>query len=147
MSELSVYDWLAFSAVLLILEVFGAGGYLLWLGLAAAAVALSSYLLPLAWPMQLVLFAVFALLCVGLWWRYQRSRQPQQQPLGLNQRGSELLGREFVLQQAIRNGRGKIRAGDSLWIVTGPDMAEGQRVRVVAQNGVLLEVEAADPES
>ena len=38
LQHLSFWDWLAFGTVLLILEVFGAGGYLLWIGLAAAAV-------------------------------------------------------------------------------------------------------------
>lgn len=36
--HLSFWDWLALGTVLLILEVFGAGGYLLWMGIAAAAV-------------------------------------------------------------------------------------------------------------
>ena len=39
LQHLSFWDWLAFGTVLLILEVFGAGGYLLWIGVAAAAVA------------------------------------------------------------------------------------------------------------
>ena len=30
--HLSFWDWLALGTVLLILEVFGAGGYLLWMG-------------------------------------------------------------------------------------------------------------------
>ncbi|HSX71556.1 MAG TPA: NfeD family protein, partial [Pseudomonas sp.] len=32
LQHLSFWDWLAFGTVLLILEVFGAGGYLLWIG-------------------------------------------------------------------------------------------------------------------
>ena len=36
LQNLSFWDWLAFGSVLLILEVFGVGGYLLWTGLAAA---------------------------------------------------------------------------------------------------------------
>ena len=38
LQHLSFWDWLALGTVLLILEVFGAGGYLLWIGMAAAAV-------------------------------------------------------------------------------------------------------------
>ncbi|EJM76291.1 hypothetical protein PMI29_00105, partial [Pseudomonas sp. GM49] len=37
LQHLSFWDWLALGTVLLILEVFGAGGYLLWIGMAAAA--------------------------------------------------------------------------------------------------------------
>ena len=34
LQNLSFWDWLALATLLLILEVFGAGGYLLWIGLA-----------------------------------------------------------------------------------------------------------------
>jgi len=37
LQHLSFWDWLALGTVLLILEVFGAGGYLLWMGIAAGS--------------------------------------------------------------------------------------------------------------
>lgn len=46
LQALSFWDWLALGTVLLILEVFGAGGYLLWIGLAAACVGVLAFLLP-----------------------------------------------------------------------------------------------------
>ena len=39
LQHLSYWNWLALGTVLLILEIFGAGGYLLWIGMAAASVA------------------------------------------------------------------------------------------------------------
>ncbi|AYC34743.1 NfeD family protein [Pseudomonas cavernae] len=143
LQHLSFWDWLAFGTLLLILEVFGAGGYLLWLGIAAAGVGVLSYLFPaLPWTWQFLLFGLFSVLSAVLWWRRQRSAaKPSEQP-GLNQRGQELLGRQFVLHEAINAGRGKIKAGDSLWLVSGPDLPAGTAVRVVGQDGVLLKVEA-----
>ena len=32
LQQMSYWDWLALGVILLILEVFGAGGYLLWIG-------------------------------------------------------------------------------------------------------------------
>lgn len=144
LQHLSFWDWLAFGTLLLILEVFGAGGYLLWIGVAAAAVGVLTYLMPgLPWALQFVLFGVLSVLTAVLWWRRQRSAaKPSDQP-GLNRRGSELLGRQFILHEAISGGRGKIKAGDSLWLVTGPDLPAGSPVKVVGQDGVLLKVEAA----
>src|SRR5690606_32742806 len=53
LQHLSFWDWLAFGTVLLILEVFGAGGYLLWIGVAAAVVGVLTYLFPeLPWAWQ-----------------------------------------------------------------------------------------------
>ena len=144
LQHLSFWDWLAFGTVLLILEVFGAGGYLLWIGLAAAAVGLLTYLLPdLPWAWQFFAFALLSLLTAVFWWRRQRSAAKPSDVPGLNRRGSEFLGRTFVLHEAIVGGRGKIKAGDTLWLVTGPELPAGREVRVIGQDGVLLKVEPA----
>ncbi|VXB17091.1 conserved hypothetical protein; putative inner membrane protein [Pseudomonas sp. 8AS] len=143
LQHLTFWDWLAFGTLLLILEIFGAGGYLLWIGIAAACVGALSYLFPeLPWAWQFFLFAILSVLTAVFWWQRQRSaKKPSEQP-GLNQRGSEFIGRNFVLHEAIVGGRGKIKAGDSLWLVSGPDLPAGTPIRVVGQDGVLLRVEA-----
>ena len=142
LQHLSFWDWLALASVLLILEVFGAGGYLLWVGMAAACVGVLTYLFPeLPWAWQFLAFALLSVLTAVFWWQRQRSAaSPSDQP-GLNSRGSELIGRHFVLHEAIIGGRGKIRAGDSLWLVSGPELPAGSEVRVTGQDGVILRVE------
>ncbi len=143
LQHLSYWDWLAFGTILLILEVFGMGGYLLWTGMAAAIVGLLLYLFPgLDWAWQFILFGCLSILTAVYWWQRQRaSAKPSDQP-GLNQRGSEFVGREFNLHEAIISGRGKIKAGDSLWLVSGPELAAGARVLVTGQDGVVLKVTA-----
>jgi len=143
LQHLSYWNWLAMGTLLLILEVFGAGGYLLWVGLAAASVGVLTFVFPeLPWAWQYILFGLLSILTAVFWWRRQRSAaKPSDQP-GLNQRGSELQGRQFILHEAIHEGRGKIKAGDSLWLVSGPDLPAGSQVRVIGQNGVILLVEA-----
>lgn len=143
LQHLSYWNWLAFGTLLLILEVFGAGGYLLWIGLAAASVGLLTFIFPeLPWAWQYILFSLLSILTAVLWWQRQRSSaKPSDQP-GLNQRGSEFLGRQFVLHEAIQDGRGKIKAGDSLWLVSGPELPAGSAVKVIGQDGVILKVEA-----
>src|SRR5690606_36647867 len=112
-------------------------------GIAAASVGALSYLFPeLPWAWQFFLFAILSVLTALFWWKRQRTAaKPSDQP-GLNRRGSELLGRQFVLHEAIVGGRGKIKAGDSLWLVVGADLPVGAPVRVIGQEGVLLKVEA-----
>ncbi|WP_339513937.1 NfeD family protein [Pseudomonas sp. RL_15y_Pfl2_60] len=142
LQHLSFWDWLALGTLLLILEVFGAGGYLLWIGVAAAGVGIITYVVPtLPWALQFVLFAVFSVLSAVLWWKRQRTAGKVSDQPGLNDRGSELLGRQFTLHEAINSGRGKIKAGDTLWLVSGPDLPAGSAVRVTGQDGVLLLVE------
>ncbi|MEK1904559.1 MAG: NfeD family protein [Pseudomonas sp.] len=144
LQHLSYWDWLALGTLLLILEVFGAGGYLLWIGIAAASVGVLTYLFPaLPWAWQFVLFGLLSVLTAVFWWQRQRAGNKVSAQPGLNQRGSELIGRTFVLHEAIVGGRGKIKAGDSLWLVIGADLPAGSDVRVTGQEGVLLKVEAA----
>ena len=143
LQHLSYWDWLGLGTLLLILEVFGAGGYLLWVGIAAASVGVLTFIFPgLDWTWQFLLFGLFSVLSAVLWWRRQRDSLKTSNQPGLNQRGSELLGRQFSLHEPIVAGRGKIKAGDTLWLVIGPDLPAGSPVRVIGQEGVLLKVEA-----
>lgn len=144
LQNLAFWDWLALGTLLLILEVFGAGGYLLWIGLAAAGVGALVFFVPdLPWQAQFMLFGLLAVATAAYWWRRQQVAVRASDQPGLNHRGQELLGRQFTLSQAIEGGRGKIRAGDSVWLVVGPDLPAGSQVRVVGQDGVLLKVEPA----
>lgn len=73
LQHLSFWDWLALATLLLILEVFGAGGYLLWIGLVAVAVGALTYLFPeLPWVWQFLLFGALAIFSALLWWRHQQ---------------------------------------------------------------------------
>lgn len=142
LQHLSFWDWLGLGAVLLILEVFGAGGYLLWIGVAAAGVGVLSFLIPaLQWELQFVLFAALSVLTALYWWRRQRIAVRVSDQPGLNMRGQELIGRTFTVQNAIIGGRGKIKVNDGVWMVVGPDVPVGSQVRVVSQDGAILKVE------
>lgn len=61
----------------------------------------------------------------------------------LNCRAQQLSGRTLVVAERIVNGRGKVRAGDTVWACDGPDVPAGSRVRVTGQRGGVLQVEAA----
>ncbi|MCE6977449.1 NfeD family protein [Pseudomonas frederiksbergensis] len=145
MELFSFWSWLALGTLLLILEVFGAGGYLLWIGMAAAAVGVLTFVIPgLPWEWQVLLFAVFSILTALYWWRRQRSAVRASDQPNLNLRGQELIGKVFVVTEAIVDGRGKIKVADGVWMARGPDTASGCRVRVVGQQGAILLVERAD---
>ena len=59
----------------------------------------------------------------------------------LNRRGVQLVGRVLVVAEAIEGGRGKVRVGDTLWAVEGPDAPAGAEVRVTAAKATVLVVE------
>ncbi|MBI6617158.1 NfeD family protein [Pseudomonas corrugata] len=145
LQQMSYWDWLALGVILLILEIFGAGGYLLWIGMAAAAVGVLTFVLPqVAWEVQFLLFGLFAIATALYWWRRQRSAIRQSDQPHLNLRGQELIGKIFQVHEAIVDGRGKIKVADGVWLAKGPDLPVGTRVRVVAQEGTVLTIEKAD---
>jgi membrane protein implicated in regulation of membrane protease activity len=143
--HLSFWDWLALGTVLLILEVFGAGGYLLWIGMAAAAVGVLTFIVPaMPWEFQLLLFGMLSIATALYWWKRQRTAmRPSDQP-NLNLRGQDLIGKTFVVQEAIVDGRGKIKVADGVWMARGPDAPIGSRVKVIGQQGAILLVEKAE---
>lgn len=61
----------------------------------------------------------------------------------LNRRGAQCVGRTFIVEEPIVAGRGKVRVGDTLWPVEGPDADIGARVKVTAVRGTVLVVEGA----
>lgn len=132
--ELSYWHWIALGLLLLIVEMSGAGGYLLWVGIAAGITAVLMFFIPeMGWQFQLFLFSVASVGCTLCWWQYQlRHPRPVDEPL-LNRRGAQYIGRIFTLSDAIENGRGKIRVDDSFWEVSATeDMPAGMRVKVLA---------------
>ncbi|NER66531.1 NfeD family protein [Pseudomonas sp. MAFF212427] len=141
LQHLSFWDWLALGTLLLILEVFGAGGYLLWIGVAAAGVGVITFVIPaLPWTLQFLLFGLLSVFTAVFWWRRQRSNLSPSDAPGLNMRGQELIGRTFTVHEAIVGGRGKIKVGDGVWMVRGPDLPVGTQVVVLSQDGAILQV-------
>ena len=140
---ISPTEWIIAGLILLLLEVFAPGAFLLWFGIAALVVGAAVWIVPmLAWQVQIVAFAVLSLGAL-LGFRAWRRRHPaasRDEPL-LNKRAQQLVGRSFTLDQAIVNGRGKVKVGDALWTAVGEDMAVGTTVRVTGVQEQMLLVE------
>ncbi|MGH8072956.1 MAG: NfeD family protein [Lysobacter sp.] len=140
----SPWFWWGVALVLFAAEAVLPGSFMLWLGFAALGTALIDLAVPMSASAQWMLFAVLALIAVAGGWQYKK-RNPTQasdQPL-LNRRGAQLLGQVYPLESAIVDGRGRLKIGDAFWTASGPDLATGTRVRVVAVDGTTLRVEPA----
>ncbi|MGE6782594.1 NfeD family protein [Ensifer adhaerens] len=144
--ELGPWSWWVLGFVLLAAELVAPGVFLIWIGVAALAVGILSLMLwevgLWTWQVQLVLFALLSVAAVLLGRRFVRSSEISDEPL-LNQRTESLVGRTAVLDKPIAEGRGRIRLDDTFWIVEGPDLPAGTRVRVVSTHGRNLTVESA----
>ncbi len=48
-----------------------------------------------------------------------------------------------MIDEPIKDGFGRVALGDTVWRIAGPDLAAGQKVRIVGADGAVLKVEAA----
>jgi len=136
--------WWVLSAILLVFEMLLPGVVFLFLAIGAAAAGFALLVVAdLSLEMQLALFAVLSVAsAIGLRPTLRRLQHRSTEP-NLNARGQALVGKIVVLDQPILAGRGRVTLGDGSWIVTGPDMVAGAKVRVAAVNGTELRVEPA----
>ena len=140
-----VVFWASLALVLIALETLVPGAALLWLGLAAGGVLLLVVFVPDV-PIfaQALVFVGLSFGTIAVYWRYYRRRKiATDQPL-LTRRGAQLVGHVYVLDQAIVNGRGRVKIGDAYWSAVGGDLPVGTRVRITAVENMNLQVEAAD---
>jgi len=148
LEHLVFWHWWVLAITLVILEILAPGVIFLWLGIGAGITGLLLLAVSsLDWQVQLVIFAsisVMATIGGRMWWK--RNSQVSDHPL-LNQRGAQYIGRTFTLNQAIINGTGKVRVGDSDWRINGSDMPAGSHVKVTGTAGASLIVEKASDNS
>jgi len=135
------WAWFIVAVALILLEMVVPGVHFLWYGIAAILVGLFSLATGIGWQTQLITFGILSVLTLFIVRRFgSPATAPTDEPT-LNNRGEQFVGRTFFLDEAIAAGRGKVRAGDTLWTVEGPDMPKGARVRVTAASGTVLTVE------
>lgn len=136
------WHWFGVALILLVAEMLGAAGFLLWTGISAALIGLLLLVFPnidTSW--QLVIFSLVTFAVLYVWWRHLQQRiDTSDQPL-LNQRSAQYIGRQTVLVEPLTNGRGTVRIDDSRWQVTGPELPKGALVKVIGlEDAMLLKV-------
>jgi len=138
---MSPWVWATGALVGALAELMVPGFYLIWIAAGAAITALAIFIFGLAMPAQIVTFVAASLLTCGA--GYVVYRKLVLEPTGappLNERGAALVGASGVVNEALKDGRGKVDLGDSVWLAEGPDLAAGTAVTVTAVRGTVLVV-------
>ena len=88
-------------------------------------------------------FLLFAALVFGFYfWRQYRTRQREfESPTADHRLGLKHIGQALVLEKALENGSGRVRLGNREWVVRGPNLPAGARVRVTGVDGTVLLVD------
>ncbi len=139
--QLVYWHWWVLGIILLILEIFSPAAFFMWIGFAAGVVGLVKLVIPsLIWEQQFLLFAALSVLAVVLGRSWFKRQPIETDHPDLNLRGAELIGQTYEVVQAITNGAGRIKVGETTWKVAGPDAAVGDKVRVINIDSAVLQV-------
>ena len=144
LQQLTYWHWFILAAILIILEVFAPGAFMLWIGIAAGVVGTVLYFVPaMTWEYQFILFSLAAVGSIVAWRSYRNKHPAVTDEPTLNRRGAQYVGRVFTLDAPIVNGVGKIRVDDSTWKIEGADCPAGTKIKVVGIENTVLRVESA----
>ncbi|ARU27170.1 NfeD family protein [Cellvibrio sp. PSBB006] len=146
LASLEPWHWLSLGMLILILEILGAGGFLLGIGVSALIIAVVLAIFPgLAWFWQFILFATLSIVITLVYWKkFRKFNNKTDQPL-LNSRAARLVGRSVSLLTPIQNGTGKVQIEDALWTVAcTDDLPQGTIVDIVGADGMTLLVKLHD---
>jgi membrane protein implicated in regulation of membrane protease activity len=137
--------WWILALLLIAGELLVPGYFLLWIGLAAAAMGVLLWLMPgMGLLAQAIVFGLLAFAACLAYARWLRPKLERRVPGSerLNRRAEQMIGQRYELIEAIVNGRGKARVGDGQWLVSGPDLPVGSTVEVIAVDNGTLQVRA-----
>lgn len=133
--------WLTLGVLLAAAEIVAPGFFLMWLGLAAIITGVAAWVLPIGAAVQVGLFAVLSILAVYASRQWLAKNPVTSDDPHLNDRGARLVGEVVTVVEAIADGRGRVKVGDTVWNARGGDAAEGTKVRVTGSDGSTLLVE------
>lgn len=140
-ASLGTWNWFILGVVLLAVEVFAPGAFMLWFGMAAIAVGLISLVVDWPWQAQGLTFSVLSVGSILVWRQLSGKPSDAAAPAPfLNRRAEGFVGRVFTLEKPIVDGSGTLKIGDTFWRVRGPDTPAGTRVKVVGTEGGTLTV-------
>jgi len=131
--------WLAVGVVLLMCEMLIPGAFMMWVGFAALITGAVVFAFDgMTLEIQGLIFALLSIGSVLVGRRIMKSSPTTSDNETLNKRGTNHIGKKYVLDEAIENGSGRAKVGDSVWACEGVDTAAGTLVEVTDVRGAVL---------
>lgn len=135
---ISPWIWAVLAVAIAILELHTPGSYLIWIACAAAITSLAGFLMIISLSGQLTIFAISCVAtCLIGFFIYRHFGAPGRPTL--NVRDLELVGAIGTSAEPFRNGQGKARIGDTVWLAeASDDIPAGTPIVVNAVRGTTL---------
>ncbi|NOZ90177.1 MAG: NfeD family protein [Epsilonproteobacteria bacterium] len=138
------WHWIAFGLLLLIIEIFTGTFIMLGLGIAAAIVGVSDFILILSLNKELLLWVIVSIVTITILFKYFKDNTPKDK----SGQSDYAIGTKGIVEEPIEaNGRGKVKfntpiLGNTIWYATAKeDIPILTPVKVVDIKGQLIEVE------
>lgn len=145
--EMTYLGWFTFGLVLVLLELFLPGTYLIWFGLAAFVMGVLVNFVLLSGIEILVYFALVSAVFAGIgWYVYtkiiNKSKVPEKYKY-LNDMAGAHIGKVYNLSEDVVDGRAKAKIGDTFWLIeVDGNLKKGDKVKITGvENGVILKAE------
>ena len=141
-SSFDVWSWRSLGVILMLLELIVPGVFLFWVGLGSALTALVALLTDWTISDQLICFSFLSIISLffGLFvYKKIFASDSQKQTADINDINLDFIGKTYTVSDAITEGQGKVKVGDTVWIAEcQTDVAKGQKVVVEKVNGTVL---------
>lgn len=143
LESMNATRWMILGVALLIVEVLTGTTYILWPAVAALVVGVLSFILPLGWEMQFLLFFILSMLLLFVGHKYVRPQVKGGEPSELNDRARAMTGMRVKAIADFETGRGRVQIGDTQWraqMKTGNAKA-GDELEIMSVKGTTLMVQ------
>ncbi|MBR5130174.1 MAG: NfeD family protein [Alphaproteobacteria bacterium] len=137
-----VWSWMSLGVILMILELLIPGTFLIWFGLGSILTGLTVLMFSgITLSIQLLIFVIMSLICVtfGILVYTKIFGKNKENEHNKKTGAHRYVGARFIVVEPIKNGRGKIAVGDSVWIaLSDNDFKKGDEVTVIDVKGTQL---------
>jgi membrane protein implicated in regulation of membrane protease activity len=145
LESMNATKWGILGLLLVGLELITGTTYILWPAVAALAMAVLVFFLPLSWELQLVLFFILSTVLLVVGHMYLKPIMKSGEPSDLNDPGRTMLGRRVTAITDFDGGHGRVTVGDTQWKAStdSGDPQIGDALVITAIAGATLIVEPA----
>ncbi|MGJ8564616.1 MAG: NfeD family protein [Alphaproteobacteria bacterium] len=142
LNSMNGQKWLILGVLLLILEVVTGTTYILWISVAALIVGVITFILPLGWEMQFLLFAILSAILLVVGHTRLRPKLDNEAPSDLNDRARTMVGMRVRAVADFDTGQGRVQVGDTQWRASMPsgNAKAGDELKVISVKGTTLTV-------
>ena len=142
--NLGIWGWMSFGVVLMLLELFVPGTFMVWFGFGAVLTGLFVvFLSPLSAGMQILIFTLMSVISVifGFFVYGKLFGQNKEKAGNLQTGAKRFIGQTFCVFEDIKGGKGKVKVGDTVWLAAADeDIKAGTDIVVTDVKGTVLAV-------